>query len=86
MPEDSIFDMANNIEPLYLDIQALYKKWRRQGADWDEARARRDAVALAAHLAEWIETIPHVRGKYTRQDFEAAADEMIEEFKGEARE
>lgn len=83
MPEDSIFDMANNVESLYDDIQGLYRKWRLEGDDWDEADARREATALAAHLAEAIETMPYVRGKYTRKDFEEAAEEMIDEFKSE---
>jgi len=83
MPQDSIFDMANNIENLYDDIQGLYRKWRRLDEDWDEADARREATALAAHLAEAIETLPYVQGKYGRKDFEEAAEEMIEEFKYE---
>lgn len=83
MPEDSIFDMANNIEYLYDDIQGLYRKWHRAGEDWDEGDARKEATALAAHLAESIETLPYIRGKYTRKDFEEAAEEMIEEFRGE---
>lgn len=85
MPEDSILDMANNIEPLYLDLQGLYRKWSRDGEDWSQKEAYREARAFAAHLAEAIESTPHVRGKYGPQDFDQAASEMIEEWKAQHR-
>lgn len=86
MPDDSILDMVNNIEPLYNDKNGLYRKWVREGADWDEQRAWKEAKALAAHFAEAIETSMGPRyGKYKGSDFKQAADEMIEEFKEEER-
>ena len=86
MPDDSILDMVNNIEPLYNDKNGLYRKWAREGAGWDEKRAWKEAKALAAHFAEAIETSMGPRyGKYKESDFKQAADEMIEEFKEEER-
>lgn len=82
MPDNSIMDMVNNIEPLYNDKNGLYRKWIREGKGWDEKQARKEARALAAHFAESLE-YTHVRGKYTNSDFDQAADEMIEEFKTE---
>lgn len=84
-PLDSIMDMVNNIEPLYLDKEALLERWRDEGDDWEEDAARREAVALAAHFAEAIEASPgwpsERRPEYKPHHFEEAADEMIEEFK-----
>lgn len=85
MPQDSIFDMVNNVEPLYRDLQGLYAKWKREGATWSEKLARIEALALAAHFAEAIENMPGVQGRYSKDDFAKAADEMLEEWKGENR-
>jgi hypothetical protein len=75
-------DWVNNEEPLYNDKQALYAKWIRGIEDWNEQKARREARALAAHFAEWIES-SHRSGRYRKKDMEQAADEMLEEFKTE---
>lgn len=85
MPQDSIFDMVNNVENLYNDLQGLYRKWKREGKDWSEKMARIEAVALAAHFAEAIENMPGVQGRYSKDDFAKAADEMLEEWKSENR-
>ena len=76
-PQDSIMDMVNNIEGLYNDKNALYRKWIREVEDWSEASARREALALAAHFAEYLGSA------YRRKDLKEAADEMVEEFKTE---
>lgn len=85
MPQDSIYDMVNNIESLYNDLQGLYRKWTRDldAAVWSEPKALKEATALAAHFAEAIETTPHIRGKYSPADFRAAAEEMVEEWKSD---
>lgn len=85
MPQDSIFDMVNNVEPLYLDLQGLYRKWTRELDDnlWSRTQALKEARLLAAHFAEAIESMPHVQGKYGPNDFRAAADEMLEEWEAE---
>lgn len=82
-PQDSIMTWVNNEESLYNDKNALYERWIRGVENWSEATARKEALALAAHFAEAIESMPHVREKYRQKDFEEAADEMIEEFKTE---
>jgi hypothetical protein len=79
MPDDTIMDMVNNIGEMYSDKNALYDKWVDQGEDWDKRRALIDAVALAAHFAERLET-GYVDGKYTQDEIVAAAREMIQEF------
>lgn len=83
MPEDTIMDWVNNEEALYNDKQALYERWIRNIENWSDAAARKEALALAGHFAEAIESMPHVRGKYSRKDIEEAADEMVEEFRTE---
>ena len=83
MPEDSILDMVNNVEPMYNDKQNLYNKWGRNSEDWDAGAAFKEARALAAHFAESIESLPYVRGKYSEADINEAAREMIEEFRTE---
>lgn len=75
MPEDSIMDLVNNIEPLYLDAQGLYQKWYNEGDAWSMAEADREALALAAHFAETLGR--NYRGRHIR----AAADQMMEEFR-----
>jgi hypothetical protein len=89
MPEDSIMDMVNNIEPLHDDKIGLYRKWIREGEDWDERKALKEARALAAHFAEAIEARPGWpslrQPHYSPADFDQAAEEMIEEFKTEER-
>jgi|EndMetStandDraft_3_1072993.scaffolds.fasta_scaffold701991_2 hypothetical protein len=85
---DSIMDMVNNIEPLYNDKNGLYRKWIREGKAWNESKALQEARALAAHFAEAIETMPWPplrQPHYTGPDFDAAAAEMVEEFKDEER-
>lgn len=86
MPAESIMNMVNNVESLYNDKNGLYRKWVREGKDWDEKRAFREARTLAAHFAEAIETMPWPELRphhYTGPDFDEAAAEMIEEFKTE---
>lgn len=83
MPEYSIMKIVNNTRPLYDDKNGLYRKWIREGKDWNLANARKEARALAAHFAEAIETIVH--GKYSSADINKAAEEMIEEFETEER-
>lgn len=89
MPDDSIMDMVNNIEPLYDDKNGLYRTWIREEKDWDEKRAFKEARALAAHFAEAIEAMPNWpelrQPHYRGGDFDQAAREMIEEFKNDER-
>lgn len=86
MPDDTIMDMVNNIEPFYNDKNGLYRKWVQEGEEWSETQAWKEARALAAHFAEAIEASPHYRGgRYGDKDFDEAATEMIEEFKTEER-
>lgn len=82
MPDDSIMDMVNNIESLYNDKENLYEKWMRDPESWDSHQAFKEARALAAHFAEFLEG-GMVRGKYTEADINEAGREMIEEFKTE---
>lgn len=79
MPDDSIMDMVNNIEPMYNDKENLYEKWIGEGKDWDRSAAFSEARALAGHFAESLES-GVVRGKYTEGDINEAAREMLEEF------
>lgn len=79
MPEDSIMDMVNNIEPLYNDKMALFDQWLGQGDAWSKEKATKDARALASHFAEALES-GYVRGKYRERDINQAAREMLEEF------
>lgn len=79
MPQDSIMDMVNNVEPLYNDKNALFDQWVEEGDVWGDIQARREALALAGHFAEALET-SEPDGKYSRRDIEQAADEMLEEF------
>lgn len=80
-------DMANNVEPAYNDVQGLYRRWNRAHDTglWDEQDAFKEARAFAAHLAEYFEATGQVRGKYGPKDFDNAAGEMVEEWKGEHR-
>jgi hypothetical protein len=79
MPDDSIMDMVNNIEPFYNDVRGLYEKWVREDEGWDKKEAFKEARALAAHFAEALEG-GMVRGKYSERDINTAAREMIDEF------
>lgn len=80
MPDDSITDMVNNVEPLYSDKTALFDTWVEEGDVWSETRALKEARALAAHFAEAIEGMEGVEGKYTQAEIRQAADEMMGEF------
>lgn len=79
MPDDSIMDMVNNIEPMYNDKSNLYEKWIGEGKDWNRKDAFEEARALAGHFAEALQG-GMVRGKYSKSDINKAAREMIEEF------
>lgn len=74
MPQDSIMDMVNNIEPLYNQKMAMFDEWVEQGDIWSEREARDEARALSEHFAEAIGE------KYGRNDIEQAVSEMMEEF------
>lgn len=77
-------DMVNNISSLLDDKQSLYEKWIHEDQRWKEPEAFKEARALAAHFAEFLES-GMVRGKYSQADINEAAREMIEEFVTEER-
>lgn len=79
MPQDSIMDMVNNIEGLYNDKNAMFDTWVEEGDVWSERQALREALALAGHFAEALET-SEPDGTYSQSDIREAADEMLEEF------
>jgi hypothetical protein len=84
MAAETIMRMVSNLKPLYDDKVGLYRMWIREGKNWSEGKARKEARALAAHFAEAIESMPGPsRPSYKPVDFDQAADEMIEEFKTE---
>ncbi len=79
-PQDSIMDMANNLEDLYNDTVRMFDRWVEEGDGWDENYAEKEAENLAAHFAEAIESMPGEEGTYSRKSISEAAEEMIEEF------
>lgn len=79
MPQDSIMDMVNNVEPMYLDKMAMYKKWIDQGEGWSEVAAHRNAMFLARRFADSLGP------GYRLKDIREAADEMLDEFKTDER-
>lgn len=75
-------DWADNEYAMYSDKIALFDVWVEQGDAWDKDKARQEALALARHFAEAIESSQEFESgdKYSKTDLEEAADQMIEEF------
>lgn len=72
-PEDSIMDMVNNVEWLYLKKMALYNEWLGLPQDPSYPRER-DFGRLARYFARML------GGNYRIQDIKDAKREMLEEY------
>lgn len=80
MPDDTIMDMVNNLEPMYNRVMELYDGWMQAGEDLDEDEAQQAAFNLADELAEALSEGEHVRGRYSNSDVRDAAQEIWDGF------
>lgn len=80
MPQDTLWLWINNEPQFYDDKIGMWDSWIEAGDAWSDERGKREALALAAHIAEAIEAKPFTEGKYSRDEIREAADEMLKEF------
>jgi DNA-directed RNA polymerase alpha subunit len=81
MPQDSIMQWAQNDEGMYNDMIALWDRWVDQGDGWDEPRAYKEARALVGHMAEHIESFDFTEGRYSPDEMDDAASDMMQRFR-----